>query len=43
VLQLDKEPNIYGATPTTTGTGLTLNEFYDVPGRRYYVGFRAQF
>lgn len=39
----DVEPNIYGATPTTTGNGLTLNEFYDVLGRRYYVGFRARF
>jgi outer membrane receptor protein involved in Fe transport len=39
----DTEPNIYGATPTTTGNGLTLNEFYDVLGRRYYVGFSAQF
>ena len=40
---LDTEPNIYGATPTTTGAGLTLNQFYDVLGRRYYVGFRARF
>jgi outer membrane receptor protein involved in Fe transport len=40
---LDTEPNIYGATPTTTGNGLTLNQYYDVLGRRYYVGFRAQF
>ena len=39
----DKQPPIYGATPTTTGNGLTLNEFYDVLGRRYYLGFRAQF
>jgi outer membrane receptor protein involved in Fe transport len=40
---LDTEPNIYGATPTTTGNGLTLNQFYDVLGRRYYVGLRAAF
>jgi outer membrane receptor protein involved in Fe transport len=40
---LDKEPLIHGRTPTASGNGLTLNQFYDVLGRRGYVGFTMEF
>ncbi|HMB73446.1 MAG TPA: TonB-dependent receptor, partial [Gammaproteobacteria bacterium] len=40
---LDEDPPIYGATPTSSAQGTTLTNYYDVLGRRTYVGFKAQF
>ena len=50
---LDKEPEITNYDPTTTGVapnltynsgqGTTLPGYYDVLGRRYFVGFKARF
>jgi len=40
---LDTEPAIYGATPTSSGQGETLRSYYDVLGRRAYVGFKTRF
>jgi iron complex outermembrane recepter protein len=48
----DKDPEITNSNPTpltptnttfTTGQGTTLPGYYDVLGRRYYVGFKARF
>jgi outer membrane receptor protein involved in Fe transport len=40
---LDEDPPIYGATPTNSGQGSTLSGYYDTLGRRWYMGFKAQF
>lgn len=45
---LDKDPEITNSNPTpggtfTTGQGTTLPGYYDVLGRRYFVGFKARF
>ena len=40
---LDTEPAIYGATPTSSGQGETLRSYYDVLGRRAYIGFKTRF
>ena len=41
---LDKQPPPIGANPgVTTDSNVTNPGFYDVLGRRYYVGVRAQF
>jgi iron complex outermembrane recepter protein len=45
---LDKDPEITNYVPVgnpgaTTGAGTTLPGYYDVLGRRYYVGFKARF
>jgi outer membrane receptor protein involved in Fe transport len=45
---LDKDPEVTNSNPTaggsfTTGQGTTLPGYYDVLGRRYYVGFKARF
>jgi iron complex outermembrane recepter protein len=41
---LDKQPPPIGANPgVTTNSNVTNPGFYDVLGRRYYVGVRAQF
>ncbi len=44
----DKDPEITNSNPTaggsfTTGQGTTLPGYYDVLGRRYFVGFKARF
>jgi iron complex outermembrane receptor protein len=39
----DKDPPIYGATPTSSAQGTTLSSFYDVLGRRFYVGMKISF
>ena len=45
---LDKEPEITNYVPVgnpgaTSGAGTTLPGYYDVLGRRYYLGFKARF
>jgi outer membrane receptor protein involved in Fe transport len=43
---LDKQPPVIGFDPNAalTGTQFDTNPgYYDVLGRRYYIGFRAQF
>lgn len=46
---LDEEPKVVGADPGTATTppdaslGTTRAEFYDVLGRRYYIGFKMAF
>jgi len=37
----DEDPPIYGATPTSSAQGSTLTGYYDVLGRRFYVGFKV--
>jgi len=39
----DKDPPIYGATPTSSGAGSTLSSVYDTLGRRYYLTARMTF
>jgi outer membrane receptor protein involved in Fe transport len=45
---LDKDPEITSSNPTpdltfNSGQGTTLPGYYDVLGRRYFVGFKARF
>jgi outer membrane receptor protein involved in Fe transport len=45
---LDEEPEITSSNPTpgttfTTGQGTTSAGYYDVLGRRYFLGFKARF
>jgi iron complex outermembrane receptor protein len=39
----DKDPPIYGASPTVNAWGQTLTNVYDVLGRRYYATVRLRF
>ena len=40
----DKEPLVVGANPGVTTASSTTNPgFYDVLGRRFYVGLKASF
>ena len=41
---LDKQPPIVGANPPTTNNATTTSpNYYDLLGRRYFVGFKAKF
>ena len=40
---LDRDPNRVGAGPGNNGAGTTLPGYYDVLGRRYYLGARLTF
>ncbi len=40
---LDRDPPIYGRTPTSQALGQTLTNVYDVLGRRYYMTLRLRF
>lgn len=39
----DTEPNVVGATPTDSNSNSTVPGYYDVLGRRYYLGVKVQF
>jgi outer membrane receptor protein involved in Fe transport len=39
----DRDPVITARSPTSSGTGTTNAEYYDVLGRRFYVGLKARF
>lgn len=39
----DRDPMITSRSPTSTGQGITDAGYYDVLGRRYYVGMRVSF
>jgi iron complex outermembrane recepter protein len=40
---LDRDPVITSSNPTNSGIGTTSSGYYDVLGRRYYVGLTARF
>lgn len=39
----DRDPMITSRSPTNSGQGVTSSGYYDVLGRRYYVGMTARF
>lgn len=39
----DRDPEITSRSPTNSGMGVTNSGYYDVLGRRYYVGMTVQF
>ena len=39
----DRDPKITSSSPTSSGQGITSSGYYDVLGRRYYIGMSARF